>query len=203
MQLSYIWSPGHQLEHVQFVVSKTRVAPIRLQTIPRLELLSALLLARLMSTTIKALLLSWELQAPRYYGDSQVTLYWIHGQGKQWKPFVQNWPNEIAKLTDKSSWRHCPGKENAADLPSRGITPIELSVSALWRCGPPWIKGDDNALSPEPVDMPSDCASELKGASNANAHIVDSEPCHWHRRNNELPRLQLPVETLPSNDTCY
>lgn len=41
--------------YVQFVASKTRVAPIRSQTIPRLELLSALLLARLVSTTMDAL----------------------------------------------------------------------------------------------------------------------------------------------------
>ena len=146
-----------------------RVAPIRVQTIPRL----ALLLASLMSMTIKALSLSLELEAPRYYGDSQVALYWIREQGKQWKPFVQNRAIEIAKLTDKSSWRHCPGKENPANLPSRGITPIELSVSALWRFGPPWIKGGDNALSPEPADMHSDCVSELKGTGKANnTHIL-------------------------------
>ena len=35
---------------VKFIVSKPRVAPIQGQTIPRLELLSALLLARLVSS---------------------------------------------------------------------------------------------------------------------------------------------------------
>ena len=103
-------------------------------------MLSALQLARLMSTTIKALWLSLELEAKRYYGELQVALYWIHGQGKQWKPFVQNRANEIANLTDNSSWRHCQGKENPANLPLRGITLIKLSVSALWTLGPPWIK---------------------------------------------------------------
>ena len=92
---------------VQFVVAKTRVAPIRSQTIPRLELLSALLLARLMSTTTSALSAHMKLDPPRYYSDSQVVLYWICGQGKQWKLFVQNRVNEITKLTGKESWKPC------------------------------------------------------------------------------------------------
>jgi hypothetical protein len=39
----------------KFVVSKTRVAPLKSQTIPRLELLSALLLARLMHSVTECL----------------------------------------------------------------------------------------------------------------------------------------------------
>ena len=35
--------------YLEFVVSKTQVSPLKAQTIPRLELLSALLLARLIS----------------------------------------------------------------------------------------------------------------------------------------------------------
>ena len=89
--------------YVQLVVSKTRVAPIRSQSIPRLELLSALLWARLMSTTTTALSSQLKLESQKFYSDSQVAFYWICGQGKQWKPFVQNRVNEITKLTKKDS----------------------------------------------------------------------------------------------------
>ena len=75
---------------VQFVVSKTRVAPVHGQTIPRLELMAALLLARLMSTTKNVLSPHLNLNSSRCYSDSQVALYWICGQGKPWKVFVQN-----------------------------------------------------------------------------------------------------------------
>jgi len=67
-----------------FVVSKTRVAP---QTIPRLELLSTLLLARLMKTVMDSLKTQL---TPRCFTDSQIGLYWITGIEKDWKPFVQN-----------------------------------------------------------------------------------------------------------------
>ena len=41
-------------EHVvKFLASKTRVSPLRKQTIPRLELLSALLLAQLMESILR------------------------------------------------------------------------------------------------------------------------------------------------------
>ena len=73
-----------------FVVSKTRVSPLKVQTIPRLELLSALLLARLSTNVVESLAPRYELQAPMCFTDSQVSLFWIRGIDKNWKPFVQN-----------------------------------------------------------------------------------------------------------------
>lgn len=67
--------------------------------------------------------------------------------------------------TIQNIWGHCPGKENPADLPSRGLTPTELSTSALWRFDLPWIQVTGDKPLPEPVDMPSDCAIELKVAA--------------------------------------
>ena len=75
---------------VNLVVSKTRVAPIQRQTIPRLELLSAVLLARLISNTMDTLSSQMTLNPSRCFTDSQVALFWICGLRREWKPFVQN-----------------------------------------------------------------------------------------------------------------
>ncbi|MCG8624163.1 MAG: hypothetical protein MJE68_19490, partial [Proteobacteria bacterium] len=68
----------------------------------------------------------------RCYTDSQVALYWIQGTSKEWKPFMGNRVNEIRHNVDPSLWSHCPGKSNPADLPSRGLTTLEVSVTS---CG--------------------------------------------------------------------
>lgn len=78
--------------------SKTRVALLKKVTIPRLELLSALLLARLISTIMNTLEPKIELDKPMCYTDSQVALCWIKGVDKEWKQFVQNRVIEIQKL---------------------------------------------------------------------------------------------------------
>ena len=61
--------------HTQFIVAKTRVAPMQTLTISRLELLSAMLLSRLI-TTISAVLESTlpDLKL-ECYTDSTVALY--------------------------------------------------------------------------------------------------------------------------------
>ena len=74
----------------QFVACKTRVSPVKEQTIPRLELLSALLLSKLVNSVSQALSPDLSLGEPSYYTDSKVSLYWIKGQEREWKPFVQN-----------------------------------------------------------------------------------------------------------------
>ena len=75
--------------HTKLLASKTRVAPIATQTIPRLELLSALLLARLINHVEKALAPEITLSEPTCYTDSRVALYWIKGSNKEWKQFVE------------------------------------------------------------------------------------------------------------------
>ena len=74
----------------RFVAAKTRVSPVGKQTIPRLELLSALLLAKLITTVRAALELEITVSEMTCYTDSKVAMYWIKGSDKEWKPFVQN-----------------------------------------------------------------------------------------------------------------
>ena len=162
---------------VSFVTSKTRVAPIQLQTIPRLELLSALLLARLLTAAMESLQPVLSLHTPRCFTDSQVVLYWIRGVDKGWKLFVQNRVNEIRKLIPSTQWSHCSGKTNPADLPSRGLTSLELSVSCLWREGPEWLRSDEpNAEEDkEESSMPGECEKELKAGSRIAHNLLASE----------------------------
>ena len=115
----------------RFVVAKTRVSPLKQQSVPRLELLSALLLARVMHSVFQSLEIEIALSSVCCYSDSQVALHWIKGIDKSWKPFVQNRASEIRMLVPIEHWRHCPGQHNPADLPSCGATPLELSASLL------------------------------------------------------------------------
>ena len=98
---------------VRLVVSKTRVAPIKRQTIPRLELLGALILARLAnklkSLGTEILIVLWT--------DSMTTLCWIKNE-RIWKQYVAQRVNEICHLTAKELGRHCPGEVNPADIHS-------------------------------------------------------------------------------------
>ena len=83
--------------------SKTRVAPVGGQTIPRLELLAALLLVKLISSVHHTLETELTLQVPLCFTDSTVALGWIRSQNKDWKQFVQNRVNSIRKLGQQNT----------------------------------------------------------------------------------------------------
>ena len=147
---------------VNFVVSKTRVSPVNKQSIPRLELLSALLLAKLISSTAAALEADIQLQANCCFSDSKVALFWIKGSTKEWKPWVENRVNEIRGIVPAECWKYCPGIENPADIPSRGIMPTELTNCRLWRHGPTWLVERNPVLEGEGNAMPDECLKEIK-----------------------------------------
>ena len=98
---------GHS---VRFLAAKTRVSPLRRQSIPRLELLSALLLSRLMRSISQSLENELQLLPPSCFTHSKVALFIrIQGVDKDWKPFVQNRVTEIRSLIHPDYWRHCSG----------------------------------------------------------------------------------------------
>jgi len=106
------------------------MSPLTQQTIPRLELLSCLLLARLTSHMLEALQSVIDVKMGSCFTDSRVALYWIQEEDKQWEQFVHNRRVKIRKLVPVKHWRHCAGKGNPADMPSCGITPKVCRLNA-------------------------------------------------------------------------
>ena len=157
---------------VRFLASKTRVTPLRDQTIPRLELLSALLLARLVTSIKESLASRLPLSDPTCYTDSRVALYWIQGTEREWKQFVQNRADEIRKLLPSNCWRHGAGESNPADLPSRGLPFSELATSKRWREGPDWLRNEEvnNYEEDTSESVPEECAPELKARERKLLH---------------------------------
>lgn len=131
-------------------------APLKTLTIPRLELLSAVLLAQLMSNITDSLSTRIDLKEPKCFTDSQVALFWIKGTGRDWKPFVQNRVNEIRIRILEECWDHCLGKENPADIPSRGLTPLAFSVDQVWKHRPEWLKNSVK-VTPVPEEIQELC----------------------------------------------
>ncbi|XP_055944331.1 uncharacterized protein LOC129975301 [Argiope bruennichi] len=97
----------------QLIQARNRVAPLKKISIPRLELLSCTIRARLAKATISELGLE---NIPIFYwSDSMNALYWIK-RNEKWATFVYNRVLEIRKLTNPEDWRHISGTLNPADL---------------------------------------------------------------------------------------
>ena len=159
----YLRIGGEGEARTEFVAARTRVAPTQPTTIPRLELLSALLLSKLCTSVETALRNTLELGETICYTDSKVALYWIQGMDGEWKQFVNNRVNSIRQLQPAGRWRHCPGKSNPADIPSRGMLPRELQQEERWLHGPDWLVKDSNPpRSGETQGIPEECLAERK-----------------------------------------
>ena len=121
------------------IESKARLAPLKGETVPRLELMSALILSRLIITLSNALRSIVKVDDMYCWQDSEVTLWWIYGITKEFQQFVQNRLVEIRKLVDFRKWRYCPSEENPIDKPIRGVKLSCLIKNSKWWKGPKFL----------------------------------------------------------------
>ncbi|GFS63221.1 DUF5641 domain-containing protein [Trichonephila clavipes] len=157
---------------VILVRAKSRVAPLKLLSIPRLELM-ACVGARLVNSILKALNMP-DLKVT-LWSDSPTALWWIKEYGN-WSVFVANRVKEIRQLTQIQSWKYVPGNMNIADLLSRGCSPRQMLNSKWWE-GPSWLKQNseywpDGEISCEPQEV----NVERKETKNANVDPANDAP---------------------------
>lgn len=157
----YIKVKTRETVSVNLMASKSRVAPLKSISLPRLELMGALLAARLCSE-IKQVLDKKQPSKRFFWTDSKVTLYWIQSPNKKWKPFVSNRVKEIQTLTSDAAWHHCPGKENPADMLTRGVSISTLVNSERWLKGPDFLRDKIPEIATEIVVPVDEYKSELK-----------------------------------------
>ena len=86
------------------VGSRSRVAPLEAKTTPRLELLGAVILSRLVTAYESALQGVMKVDKMLCRFDSPAVLYCILVSEKEWKQLVQNRIMEITSLIPKEYW---------------------------------------------------------------------------------------------------
>lgn len=112
--------------HCALVMGKSRVAPMKPTTIPRLELTAATLAVKQHRQIYKELDL--DVNSVTFWTDSTCILLYINNEASRFKTFVANRVAIIHSDSSPSWWRYVDTKANPADYASRGLRPTNRSV---------------------------------------------------------------------------
>ena len=120
-----------------FLIGKSRLAPLKVTTIPRLELTAATVSVQLNKILTK------ELQIPidkvTFWTDSMTVIRYIANESKRFHTYVANRVAFIREESSPSQWRYIDSKSNPADEPLRGVKADMFVCNGRWLKGPVFL----------------------------------------------------------------
>lgn len=126
---------------VRLVTAKSRVAPLKYMSIPRLELMGAVIGARLTETLKTSLKIP--IRKTTFWSDSTCVLAWIHSDHRKYRPYVAARIGEILETTSASDWRYVPTGQNVADQATR-MKLIQPTSKCAWYNGPDFLYEEEH-----------------------------------------------------------
>lgn len=154
----------------QLVMSKSRVAPVKQISLPRLELEGALLAANLAEAVVYGM--ETEFKARYFWTDSMLNLQYINNEVRRFKAFVANRVTEIRESTSPQQWHHIDGGSNPADLATRGMS-IKEMIAGKWLQGPDFLYDETIKTSDKPIDLLPETHEEVK-KEKVRVHVITS-----------------------------
>lgn len=124
---------------VALVAAKSKVAPLKPLSIPKLELLAAQLGTRLATKISQVRRIKTDSQF--WWTDAKTVLRWLQLDPKNFQQFVMHRVGEILETTNVNQWRWVPSKENPADFATKEPT---SSNAQIWFDGPNFLRADTN-----------------------------------------------------------
>lgn len=140
--VAYFRIQTHDKIETSLVASKTKVAPLRPVSIPRMELLAAVLGARLAATISNGHDL--RIESTHFWTDSKTVLLWLRSDPRRYKQFVMFRVAEIQEITDISKWSYVPSKANVADLATKWARQPSFDSPNSWFTGPSFLSQPPN-----------------------------------------------------------
>ncbi|CAI6349887.1 unnamed protein product [Macrosiphum euphorbiae] len=152
---------------VMLVGSKTKLAPLKPLSIPRLELNAAVLLSRWMSRI--SLLLNTHIDIVDMWAwtDSSIVLSWLTVPHDTFKQYVSNRVHQVRTLLPSCQWRHVSSELNPADCASRGLMPSELPHHQLYWQGPAFLRDPPQEWGSDIARLPVAELPEVRSVSPA------------------------------------
>jgi hypothetical protein len=134
------WQMADGSVQCRLLAGKTRVAPKCKISIPRMELVEALLAVRLAHKIIDSLRM--ELEAVRYFTDSSAVLGMLNKDSASFLEFVGTRVSEIRIKSDPNKeWFWIPGELNLADQGTRPtVLPKDMAPGTPYQDGLPWMR---------------------------------------------------------------
>lgn len=165
-------SIGEITSTVALITARSKIAPVKRVTIPRLELMAALLGAEL-SQFVRKTFRRPDVETT-FWTDSTIVVHWLRRDPALCKPFVANRILSIREAGENGIWRHVPGTDNPADLLTRGVSAEQLKSSSLWWNGPRWLAGPTNGWPKSRIttmtpELQAILATEDKNVPDPNA----------------------------------
>ena len=160
--------------HCGLVMGKSRVAPLKTITIPRMELTAAVVSVKLHKFIVDQLDLP--IHKTIFWTDSTIVLQYIRNEARRFQTFVANRLSVIHDASSPCQWRHVDSLRNPADYASRGFSITETEKLRHWLNGPSFLVQGESEWPRAPDEIPElpdeDCELRRK---HVQVHMVVQE----------------------------